>query len=252
MDIQTSKMIVEIVLPILNEQETLKKQIYTLMNFLERKQNYGHEIRITIVDNGSTDSSSEIAEELVRSFEVLKLVKIETRGVGIALKQSWKDSTADVIGFMDLDFATDLKHLTEAWSKLENEQFGIVCGTRNKRESSATNRTLKRTLISKSLNYIIKIVFRTKLSDGMCGFKFLRRQHLDVILNHGIGFDGWFFSTEMLIIAEREGIEIFELPVTWVDDRKSKVKILKLSLEYIANIIELKYFLLRNKPNYVK
>lgn len=240
---------IEIVLPILNEQETLKQQIHKLKNFLEKKQNYGHEILITIVDNGSTDRSSDIAEELVHSCKNLKLVKIEKRGVGIALKQGWQDSTADVIGFMDLDFATDLKHLTEAWSKLENEEFGIVCGTRNKRESSAINRTLKRTLISKSLNYILKIVFRTKLSDGMCGFKFLRRQHLEVILNHGIGFDGWFFSTEMLIIAEREGIEIFELPVTWVDDRKSKVKILQLSMEYIANIIELKYFLLRNKPN---
>ena len=231
---------IEIVIPILNEEATLERQIRLLKRHIEINNHFGHQILITIADNGSTDSSPTISKGLLARFDDLKYIRIGKRGVGLALKKAWTESTADIVGFMDLDFSTDLKHLEEVWSKFENDEIGLICGSRNRRESTVINRSLRRTITSRVLNLILKRVFRTKFTDGMCGFKFLRRTHLNEILSCGVGFDGWFFSTEILIVAERQGIEIFDLPITWQDDRDSKVKILQLSGEYIKNILQLK------------
>jgi glycosyltransferase involved in cell wall biosynthesis len=231
---------IEIVIPILNEEATLERQIQLLENHIKLNGSFGHQICITIADNGSDDRSPAISEELLTRFDNLKYIRIGKRGVGIALKRAWMDSKADIIGFMDLDFSTDLKHLEDVLSKFEDERIGLICGSRNKRESVVINRSYRRTITSRALNLILKRVFQAKFTDGMCGFKFLRRSHLNEILSQGVGFDGWFFSTEILIVAERQGIEIFDLPVIWEDDRESKVKIFQLSGEYIKNIIQLK------------
>jgi glycosyltransferase involved in cell wall biosynthesis len=234
---------IEIVIPILNEEATLERQIQLLEKHITIHDHFGHQIWITIADNGSTDCSPTISRELLARFDNLKYIRIGKRGVGLALKKAWTESTADIVGFMDLDFSTDLKHLEEVWSKFENDEIGLICGSRNRSESTVINRPLRRTITSRVLNLILKRVFRAKFTDGMCGFKFLRRRHLNEILSCGIGFDGWFFSTEILIVAERQGIEILDLPITWQDDRVSKVKILQLSGEYVKNILQLKHHL---------
>jgi glycosyltransferase involved in cell wall biosynthesis len=200
---------------------------------------------ITIADNGSTDRSPLIGEEISNSIKGVKYLKIGQRGVGLALKKSWLDSDAHIIGFMDLDFATDLKHLEQCWEILGQKEYDIVCGTRNKKHSQVINRSLRRTFISRVYNKLIRTIFQTKFTDGMCGFKFLKRDSLPIILENGIGFDDWFFSTELLIVAEHVHLNVYDLPVTWTDDRNSKVKILELTKMYLIDMIRLKMMLLR-------
>ena len=104
---------IEIVIPILNEEATLERQIRLLERHIEINNHFGHQITITIADNGSTDNSPTISKELLARFDDLKYIRIGKRGVGLALKKAWTESTADIVGFMDLDFSTDLKHLED-------------------------------------------------------------------------------------------------------------------------------------------
>ena len=231
---------IEIVIPILNEEKTLRKQVFHLKSHLRKYDQLGHKFIITIADNGSTDRSSLIGSEIARTVSGIKYVKLAERGVGRALKRCWQDSEAEVIGFMDLDFATDLNHLEQCWALLRKKEIDIVCGTRNQKESNVVNRSLKRTITSRTLNAIIRIVFRTSFTDAMCGFKFLKRNALPTILENGVGFDDWFFSSEILIVAEHLNLNINELPVSWIDDKDSKVRILGLTMMYLKDIVILK------------
>jgi glycosyltransferase involved in cell wall biosynthesis len=231
---------IEIVLPILNEEKSLSQQVGHLKDYLKTHEGQGNTFLLTIADNGSTDRSPLIGAEIANSIEGVKYLKIGQRGVGLALKKSWLDSDADIIGFMDLDFATDLKHLEQCWEILRQKEYDIVCGTRNKQHSHVINRSLRRTFISRVFNVLIKTIFHTKFTDGMCGFKFLKRESLSIVLENGIGFDDWFFSTELLIVAEYVNLSIYDLPVTWTDDRNSKVKILELTKMYLIDMIRLK------------
>jgi glycosyltransferase involved in cell wall biosynthesis len=174
-------------------------------------------------------------------------LRIDKKGVGLALKTAWLNSEAQVIGFMDLDFATSLNHMKEAFNSLEYNGFEIVCGSRNLQNSVVKNRKVSRTISSKALNAIIRTVFKTKFTDGMCGFKFLHKRNLPTILRNGLGFDGWFFSTEMLIVAEYSGLSIHDLAVNWNDNRNSKVRIARLSARYLCEIYKLKIHMMKTK-----
>ena len=234
---------IEIVIPILNEERTLRSQIVHLLDFLEKNNSKGHTFTVTIADNGSTDQSGQIGREIVNSMAGTRYLKFDVRGVGRALKKSWTESDADIVGFMDLDFATDLKHLDQCWEILQLKRYDIVCGSRNKKDSHVINRSFKRTVISKVFNSIIRVYFQTDFTDGMCGFKFIKRDALPIVLKNGVGFDDWFFSAEILIVAEYMNLSIYDLPVTWTDDRNSKVEILELTKQYLVNMKKLKLVL---------
>ena len=242
---------IEIVIPILNEEKTLRSQIVYLQSYLKANNINGHSFTVTIADNGSTDRSALIGSEIANSTEGIRYLKLDERGVGRALKRSWGESDADILGFMDLDFATDLKHLEECWEILQNKSYDIVCGSRNMKDSHVINRSLKRTIISKTLNMIIRVYFHTNFTDGMCGFKFIKRDALAIVLKNGVGFDDWFFSTEILVVAEYMNLRIYDLPVTWTDDRNSKVKILELTKLYLDNMKRLK-LVMRKKQTFRK
>jgi len=240
---------IEIVIPILNEELTLKAQIEKLFTYLELNQYYGHSVTVTIANNGSRDKSCKIAEQLCKQFCNLKYLEVGSIGVGKALKMAWSTSKADIVGFMDLDFATDLKHLEQSWNLIEKNNFDLVYGSRNTKSSLVENRKISRNIISKVFNLIIKLIFKTNFSDGMCGFKFMRKDCVGTILSEGIGFDGWFISTEILIMAEILNLRIYELPIKWTDSPNSQVKVVTLTAIYLRDIVKLKIYL---KTNFAK
>ena len=163
------------------------------------------------------------------------------RGVGLALKTSWSQSEADIVGYMDLDLATDLSHFLEVYKAIAKQDYDIVYGTRLHQKSKVINRPFKRELASRIFNILLKVYLGVKFSDGMCGFKFLKRTHFQPLSSGGAQNDGWFFSTELLTVAEWQKLKIYELPVTWTDDAgSSKVKIIPLAIRYIKSMAALK------------
>lgn len=223
----------EITIPVLNEEATLSKQIGTLHSFLDRHFSGQLQFKIVIADNGSSDGTQRIGELLAKDCPWLNYLRLNERGVGRALKASWGSSSADFVGYMDLDLATDLHHLLQALAALQEGGYDIVYATRLHPEASVTGRSMKRSIVSRIFNLILRDYLDTTFSDGMCGFKFLRRAILPTLLENGAASDGWFFSTELLAVSEWQNFKIYELPVHWTDDPSSKVRIFPLAMSYL-------------------
>ena len=229
----------DITVPVLNEEKILDRNIKILHqhlsdNFLSYSWN------IIVADNGSTDRTENIGMSLTNYSDLIKYVRIEEKGVGGALKKSWAQSNASIIGFIDLDLAVDLKYIEKAINAVHQGNYDIVYGTRLHRDADVIGRSLKREIISRLFNSILKKYLGTGISDGMCGFKFLKRGIFNNLVQYGAISNGWFFSTEILLVGEWFGYNVMELPVKWSDSQGSHVKVIPLALEYIKAMKKLK------------
>ena len=231
---------IEITIPVLNEEATISEKIRELHNYIENHLQDIGTISIIIADNGSTDTTEGKALALTNELSRIEYIRLGQRGVGRALKASWTKSNADIIGYMDLDLATDLKFIRPALDALISGGADIVTGSRLASGAKVIGRSRLRNFTSVCFNMLVKRVFQTSFSDGMCGFKFLKRKILEDLMTTGAQSDGWFFATELLVVGEHLNYRVADLPVTWTDDPNSKVKIVKLSMEYIKQIIQLK------------
>jgi len=238
---------ISITIPVLNEADTLRSQVLKLLDFLKVFRE--HIFSVVIADNGSEDGTNLIGRALERDFpHCVKYLKVERRGVGLALRSSWLESQADIVGYMDLDFATDLNHIREVTALFECGECSIVNGSRLLSESKVINRSFIRELTSRAFNKMMRFLLKVDITDGMCGFKFFKRDVAIGLIQTGIQTDGWIFSTEILVKAAWAGHPICEIPVIWTDDRKSKVKILSLSKAYLIHLI----LMARQKKDWIK
>lgn len=231
----------DITIPVLNEEMSLATNVGILHHFLLSNYPNSTQWKIVIADNGSTDATRAIAQELSDKYKEVYWVSVPRRGVGLALKTSWSQSKADIVGYMDLDLATDLSHFKTVYKQISEQGVELVYGSRLHRDSEVLNRTLKREIASRGFNFLLKTYLGVSFSDGMCGFKFLKRSIYKDLLAGGAQNDGWFFSTELLTVGEWQGKKIHELPIKWTDDAgSSKVKIIPLAQLYIQSMIDLK------------
>ena len=231
----------DVTIPVLNEEATLERQVLTLRNFLVKHYPSAGQWRIVIADNGSKDRTLEIANSLHKRYPEVVPLTVPRKGVGLALKTSWSQSQADIVGYMDLDLATDLAHFPEAYDAIANQGFDLVYATRLHPRAQVVGRTLKREITSRVFNFLLKTYLHVGFSDGMCGFKWLRREVYPQLHAGGAISDGWFFSTELLTVAEWQGLKMCELPVKWTDDvSSSRVKIVPLAKQYLAAMKVLK------------
>lgn len=223
---------VEIAIPVLNEEATLERNVIAARAAIDRLFAEPQAVGLVIADNGSTDGTQAIALELQKSVPGLRYLRLPRPGVGAALKQAWLTSDADIVGYMDLDLATDVRHLPEAVDAIR--QGAAVCyGSRLHPQSKVVGRKLSRTVVSHAFNLVLRAYLGARFSDGMCGFKFLRRSALPDLMARGAVSDGWFFSTELLLAAERMSLPVAELPVDWTDDPDSRVRMVRLTLQYL-------------------
>lgn len=214
---------VEIVIPVYNEEKQLKTSIVKLHGFLSRFLK-SHDWKITIADNASTDHTLSLARRLSSEMKNVAVIHLTEKGRGRAVKKAWRESKADYTGYMDVDLSTDLKYLPDLLNALE-EGYDIAIGSRLLKGSRVVKRTIKREVMSRVYNIMIKVLFRTHFSDAQCGFKIVNRNVIKNLLPY-IKDDIWFFDSEMLIVGEKKGFKIYEKPVYWVDDPDSTVKLL--------------------------
>lgn len=238
----------DVTIPVLNEEASLAENVGILHDFLKSNFPSTSQWRIIIADNGSQDLTPVIGKQLQESLSNVSYLQVNKRGVGLALKTSWQQSQADLVGYMDLDLATDLSHFLSAYEAIAKSDADLVYGTRLHPESVVIGRSLKREIASRGFNWLLKTYLGVHFSDGMCGFKFLKRSIFADLLALGANNDGWFFSTELLVIAEWRQKKLHELPVKWTDDASSSaVKILPLAKRYIQSMQAIK-----RKKNQIK
>ena len=232
----------DIVIPVLNEEKTLHTQIEKLFNFLK---DCHFDYKIIIADNGSKDGTKREAQKLITKYKNnITYLDVKIIGVGIALKTAWKRSTSQYLCFMDLDFSTSLNHLEEAHKLLVTNKYDCIYGSRLNKNSKVIDRKLIRTTTSRIYNLVLRIIFNINSSDAACGFKFLSRDYFNHVNKISVS-NGWFFSSELVIIGKFHNFRMYELPVIWTDDQGSKVNIIKLSLQYLKEMIFLRLNLIK-------
>ncbi|HEX3795602.1 MAG TPA: glycosyltransferase [Acidimicrobiales bacterium] len=226
MDPRQAPLDVEIVVPVYNEAPQLAERITSLRHFLDAS--FPFRTVVTIVDNASTDETYAIASRLAAVTPGVAALHLDRKGRGHALRSAWSSSTAPVVAYMDVDLSTSLSALLPLVAPLLSGHRDVAVGTRLARGARVV-RGPKRELISRAYNLLLKLSLHGRFSDAQCGFKALRRESALQLLPL-IEDEEWFFDTELLITAERLGLRISEVPVDWIDDPDSRVKIMHTAL----------------------
>jgi glycosyltransferase involved in cell wall biosynthesis len=228
---------VDVVIPVLNEAHVLRKSVETVLGFLRSHVTY--RCQVVIVDNGSTDETQKVAQQLTAEHpNEVRFIPLVQRGRGRALRSAWLQSTADVVCYMDVDLSTHLRHLPDLLDSIAVGGYDVATGSRLMRESQTT-RSFKREAISRIYNVLVKAVLLTRFSDAQCGFKALSRRAVETIVPQ-VEDQSWFFDTELLVLAEKQGYRIKDIPVEWVEDDDSRVKIFKTGWDDIKGVIRVR------------
>lgn len=217
------KLSVEITMPVYNEEVELGAHIAKLYEYC-RKHLGVYNWHITIADNASTDNTADIARQLSKKHHEIGVLTLTRKGRGRAVKKAWHESGADICVYMDIDLSTDLRHLPTLIKAIA-DGADIAIGTRLQKKSSVIDRTIKREIISRTYNLMVKLLFQTKFSDAQCGFKAVSKRVVNQLIPHIIDNE-WFMDSELLIVGEKLGYPMSEVPVIWRDSPGSTVRVL--------------------------
>jgi putative flippase GtrA len=224
--------VVEIVIPVYNEERDLERSVRGLRRYLD--QRFPFQARITIADNASTDRTWAIACRLAIELPGVQARRLKEKGRGRAVRQAWLSSDAAVVAYMDVDLSTDLDALLPLVAPLLSGHSQLAIGSRLA-PGARVVRSLKREIISRAYNLLLHLVLGTRVSDAQCGFKAMRadaaRQLLPTVQDQA-----WFFDTEVLVQAQRAGMRIHEVPVDWVDDPDTRVELIPTALEDLRGV----------------
>ncbi|WKX70619.1 glycosyltransferase [Streptomyces sp. XD-27] len=224
--------VLDVVIPVHNEETDLERCVRRLHDHLVRT--FPYPFRITIADNASTDRTPQVAARLDDQVAEVTAVRLEQKGRGRALRTVWSLSDAPVLAYMDVDLSTDLNALLPLVAPLISGHSDLAIGSRLSRGSRVV-RGPKREFISRAYNLILRGSLAARFSDAQCGFKAIRKDVAERLLPM-IEDTGWFFDTEMLVLAERAGLRIHEVPVDWVDDPNSAVHIVRTATDDLKGV----------------
>ena len=227
---------VDVVIPVYNEEHVLAESVATLRQFLSK--GFPHKWRILIADNASTDNTLAVAQELAQKHPDVASLHIPEKGRGRALKASWLGSAADIVSYMDVDLSTELTAFPPLIEAIASGGYHVATGSRLS-PASDIRRSLKRETLSRGYNLMIKALFSTRFSDAQCGFKALSRQAVRALVPL-IENNDWFFDTELLILAEKAGYPVKEIPVRWLEDPDTRVNIRKTVWQDIRGLVRLR------------
>ena len=215
--------LVEVVVPVHNEERVLAASVHRLHGYLA--DTFPYPFRITVADNASTDATWTIAAGLQARLPHVRAVRLEQKGRGRALRHVWGGSDADVVAYMDVDLSTDLGAFLPLVAPLISGHSDLAIGSRLTR-GSAVVRGPRREAISRCYNLLLRTALAARFTDAQCGFKAARTEIVQALLP-AVEDEAWFFDTELLLLAERNGLRIHEVPVDWVDDPDSRVDVLR-------------------------
>lgn len=231
-------MMLTIIFPVLNERLRLESGITRTVEYLAGIGFSDYEI--LIVDNGSEDETPEIAAALCEKYNSVKYERIAVRGVGAAFRRGVELSSGEIVGYMDIDLSTDIKHLGEAIEIFRTRpEVAYINGSRFARESHTRGRKWYRKITSQGLLILLKLFLRMKSTDAICGFTFVRRETALSLVEGCSEDNGWFYMIEFLLRAEKRGVNVLDYPVEWQEDYNTTVKIFRTVCNYLVQIVRL-------------
>lgn len=230
---------INLLFPVLNERLRLQSGIDRTMAYL--KENVSIPCQLTILDNGSEDETPEIGKALAKKYPEVSYVRVGERGVGVAFRKGIELNECALVGYMDIDLSTDIKYLGRTIELFQaRPELEYVNGSRFARESETRGRKWYRKITSKGLVFLLKTVFHMKATDAVCGFTFLRKETAKRLVAACGDDNGWFYTIEFLLRAERMGVVIYDMPVEWQEDYNTTVKVWKTIKNYLVQMRRLK------------
>ena len=237
-------MTLNILFPVLNEHKRLQNGIEKTVSYMQSyaKEHNNISYSCTILDNGSDDNTPEIGRMLEQKYpDFVRYRRIEQRGVGIAFKTGVDENTADIVGYMDIDLSTDINTLGVALDIFEKDSsVEYINGTRFSKDSRTIGRKWYRKITSAGLVFLLRTTLGMKATEGICGFTFMRKDIASRLVTEAGDDKGWFYMIEILLRAERSGIKVLDLPVTFTENYDTTVKIGKTIKNYLVNIRKLR------------
>lgn len=228
--------VLDVVIPVHNEQHTVAASVRRLHAHLV--QTFPYPFRITVADNASTDATATVASGLVAELPGVALVRVPQKGRGRALKTVWLASDAPILAYMDVDLSTDLDALWPLVAPLMSGHSDLAIGSRLA-QGSRVVRGAKREVISRCYNLILKAALGARFTDAQCGFKAIRADVAAELLPL-VEDPTWFFDTELLVLAQRSGLRIHEVPVDWFDDPDSRVDVVATALDDLRGVVRVR------------
>ncbi|MSQ15933.1 MAG: glycosyltransferase family 2 protein [Dehalococcoidia bacterium] len=225
----------DIVIPVYNEEHVLAGSIATLEAFLTEHMR-GYEWTITVADNASRDGTLAVARELSHERPKVGYIHLDQKGRGRALRAAWSRSSADLLAYMDVDLSSGLESFPDLIRSVAGG-YDIAIGSRLHPESDIV-RSLKREVLSRGYNIILKSAFSAPISDAQCGFKAITRACARSLIPL-VQNQEWFFDTELLMLAAQKGYRIKEVPVRWVEDPDTRVNIPRTMIEDLRGVLRL-------------
>ena len=234
-----SELSINLLFPVLNERLRLENGIERSMEYL--KQNVTIPYQLTILDNGSDDETPEIGMALADKYEEVSYIRVGERGVGVAFRKGIELNTCDIVGYMDIDLSTDLKYLSKTIEMFQKDPgLQYINGSRFSNESDTRGRKWYRKITSMGLVFLLKTIFKMQATDAVCGFTWLRKEAAEELVKESSNDNGWFYTIEFLLRAERKGMKIYDMPVEWQEDYNTTVRIWKTIKNYLVRIYYLK------------
>ena len=229
--------LIDIVIPVYNEERDLGPSVRRLHDYLG--SDFPFPTVITIADNASRDGTLAVAQSLANELTRVRVVHLDKKGRGRALRAAWLQSDARVVAYMDVDLSTDLNALLPLVAPLLSGHSDIAIGSRLARGARVT-RGPKREIISRCYMLVLRLALGAHFTDAQCGFKAARasvaKQLLPLVKD-----EAWFFDTELLILAQRAGMRVHEVPVDWTDDPDSRVAIMRTAMEDLRGVARLRF-----------
>jgi glycosyltransferase involved in cell wall biosynthesis len=213
---------VSIMLPAYNEAEGLEVTVRPTADTLREITSTFDSI---IAEDGSTDGRDRIAEKLAEKYLYIKHLHSDERlGRGRALNRAFKSLEGEILAYIDIDLATDMKHPSELIGKIR-DGYDLATGSRMMHESDAV-RSVKRGFASRGFNFLVRTFLKSRLYDHQCGFKAFKRSTLFDLLDQ-VKDEHWFWDTEILVRAQRSGYRVAEFPVRWRPGSATKVNLIR-------------------------
>ncbi|WCN84270.1 glycosyltransferase [Micromonospora sp. LH3U1] len=228
----TTGAVLDVVIPVYNEETDLGPCVRRLHAHLS--EHFPYPFQITIADNASVDDTLTVADGLAGELPGVEVLHLDAKGRGRALSAAWSASSAPVLAYMDVDLSTDLAALLPLVAPLISGHSDLAIGTRLARTSRVV-RGAKREVISRAYNLLLRGALAARFSDAQCGFKAIRADVAGELLPL-VRDTGWFFDTELLVLAQRAGLRIHEVPVDWVDDPDSRVDVVATALADLRGV----------------
>lgn len=227
----------DIVLPVYNEEHVLADSVAKLRTYLQ-EHDFPYSWRIVIADNASTDGTLDAARRLEDTYPDVAALHLPQKGRGRALRKAWLESDADATCYMDIDLSTDLDGLLPLARAVLEEGYDVATGSRMTK-GSKIERSIGREITSRGFIFLIKLLFLTGLSDTQCGFKAISREAAQELLPR-VENEEWFFDTELLLLAEKGGYGVKDIPIRWIEDPDTRVNVLKTVLEDLGGLLRMR------------